>query len=324
MIQRRALVQLGVASAVLGSSSVVRAQSRTARVVVGFVPGALGDLFARHTADGLKAAGYADAAFVENKPGGGGRLAIEAVKASRPDGLTLLQQPSSLMTILPHAYKVRPYDPFKDFIPAGAFGAFDICLAINPKLIPVETVAQYVDYVKRHPKDGKYGTGGIGSGPHLLGFRFGRAANARIEHVPYRGGPAAFQDLLAGQIPAYLGAFGKNVTDAHEDGRLRVLATVGPKRNPTTPNISTLAESGFPDLIYSEFTGIWLAANTPMAQVEKLNAVLVEMNKDTEFLHRWANTPLPLTQAQIAERIRVEYEANAALVKEVGFTINAS
>lgn len=324
MIQRRTLLQWSTAAATVGVAGTSFAQRSTARIVVGFPPGAAGDIFARRLAEALKAAGYAEAAIVDNKPGGGGRLAIAAVKSAAPDGMTMVLQPGSLMTILPHAYKTRPYDPFRDFVAVGALGQLEMCLTVNPSVMPVENLAQYIRQVKNDPGKGKYGTGGVGSIPHLLGFRLAKVSGAKIEHVPYRGGPAAFQDLLAGQVPAMMGALQRNVTDAHQDGRLRILATSGKSRNPSTPSIPTFEESGFPMLSYADYNGIWVPAGTPDPLLQKLNAVLLKMNQDVEFLAQWSTIPLPLQQKDFAAKVKADYDANADLVKEIGFTADAS
>lgn len=323
MVKRRQVLRLALSAAALAVTGVLRAETRTARIVLGFPPGALGDVFSRRLATMLVDSGYAASVIVDNKPGGGGRLALEVVRNAQPDGSVMLLQPSSLMTIMPHAFKKPPYNPFTDFIAVGAIGQMDMNLAINPKLVPVQTLVQYVDYVKQHPDIGLYGTGGIGSIPHLLGYMLAQASGAKIVHVPYRGGPAAFQDLVAGQIPAAIGALQRLTIDAHRAGRIRILATSGKQRNAATPDIPTFDEI-FPGkgLVLTDYTGVWLPAKSPQAKVDLLSKTIIQLNQDKAFLGLYANQPFPLTSAEFSARVKSDYDKMGPVVKAVGFTLD--
>ena len=320
MIQRRQLIRGSLNAAVLGLAGAVHAQERVARVVLGFPPGGLGDVLARRLASSLKSADYASSVIVENRPGAGGRIAADLVRSAPPDGLSILLSPSSVMTILPHALATAPFHPVNDFTPVGAMGEMDMCMAINPTVVPSRTMVEHVEQVRRQPDLGRYGTPGAGTIPHFLGFAIARSTGARFEQVPYRGSSQSVQDLLGGQIPSTCGAIIRLLLDNHASGKLRILATSGARRNPMLPDVPTFAESGIRDATMSDYTGIWMTARSPQSMVDKVSAALVEFNKDTDGLTKLAMLPMPSVQRDFAERVRADHEMMGRLVKAAGFT----
>ncbi|WP_423460222.1 tripartite tricarboxylate transporter substrate-binding protein [Ottowia sp. VDI28] len=318
MLKRRTFC--GAAATIAAVPLISRAQPGPARVVIGFAPGGQGDVLARRLADMLRASGYATTAIVENKPGAGGRLALDLVKAAPPDGLTMLLGPASVMTILPNAYAKPPFDPFTDFAAAGAVSDMDFVFTVNAKL-PVTSFQQYLELARRDPLAARYGTGGIGSGPHILGYLIGRETGTKIEHVPYRGGPAAFQDLMGEQIPATIAALSEPIVRNHKIGRLRVLATAGRKRSVFLPEVPTLQELGYAKLEMTDMNAVWVPGRTPAAQLERLSHTVRELAQDSTFLSKFSMEPLTLGPDALTRRLKAEHEVMRAYVKAIGFTI---
>ena len=180
-----------------------RAQSQVVgkltRMIVGFAPGGSSDVTARLLVDQMR--GYASTLIIDNRPGAGGRIAVEAVKASAPDGSVMLLSPASMIVLYPHLYKPLGYDPVQDFVAVTTVCAFPFVLSVGP-LVPreVRTLEDFVQWCKANPKLASYGTSGAGSMLHFAGMMLARAANFDFTHVPYKGASPALQDLLGGQV----------------------------------------------------------------------------------------------------------------------------
>src|SRR5581483_671268 len=171
--------------------AVLAAQSATAqegvtRIVLGYPAGATSDILSRLVAEHMRQT-LGRPFIVENKPGAGGQIANEVVKAAAPDGATLLITPVATMAIFPHSFagKLR-YDPFKDFVPVAHLSNFQLGFGVNAN-VPAKTLAEYVAAVKKDPKLGFYASAASGSIPHFFGVMFARTAGIDLTHVPYKG-----------------------------------------------------------------------------------------------------------------------------------------
>src|SRR6478735_8248347 len=190
MISRRRVIA-GLAAAGAPLSRVERAIAQltgNAFIISGFPAGGMGDLVSRPLADKMRGT-YAGNVLVESKVGAGGRLATEFVKRANPDGLTILQIPSSIMVLYPHIYKNLAYDPFTDFTPVTSTVTYVFSFTASAALPPsVQTVANYVTWAKANPNISSYGIPAAGSALHFAGMLLQRAADIRFAAVPYRGG----------------------------------------------------------------------------------------------------------------------------------------
>ena len=198
----------GLACALGGLTPATRAQTlaRNARLLVGFPPGGSLDVVARLLVEHMK--GYAPSMIVDNRPGAGGRIALDMVKTGEPDGSILVLTPGDQVTLFPHVYQKLSYDPLKDFVPATTVCTFPFLFTVGP-MVPanVTTLAQFVEWCRANPKLATYGSPGAGTRPHFLGKALARAAGFEFVHLPYKGGAPAIQDLLGGQIPATISVF---------------------------------------------------------------------------------------------------------------------
>src|SRR3990172_2750972 len=176
------------------------AQEGTIRVVLGYPAGATSDILSRVVADHMRQ-GLGQPVIVENKPGAGGRIANELVKAAAPDGTTLLMTPVASMSIFPHSFGNLRYDPFKDYEPVAHLSDFQLALGVSTK-VPAKTLAEYVALVKKDSKWGYYASAAAGSIPHFLGVMFARAAGIEMIHVPYKGTANVLKALSGGEISA--------------------------------------------------------------------------------------------------------------------------
>jgi len=325
MLNRRLLLAGATAVAVPGALHAqipASAPARPARIVVGFPPGGSADLIARALAQNL--GGYAPSVIVDNKPGAGGRIALETLKTADTDGSTLVVTPSSMVALYPHVYRKLSYDPLKDFAPVAMVASFPFVLVVGP-MVPatVKTLADFVAWCKAHPKQAAFASSGNGSTPHFAGVMLGRAAQIDWIHVAYKGGAPAMNDVMGGQIAANM-AVVSNALPLLQSGKLRALAITGGNRSPALPDVPTLVESGFKDAAVTEWFGVFLPARAPSDVVARLATAVREaaMSKAVqEVIAKASFEAAPAqTSADFGRALKAETERWASIVKASGFT----
>lgn len=327
MSNRRQFVQgaLGTTALAAVASRPAWAQAHEqAKILYGFPAGSSGDIVARRVAEKLAGTSYTrSAGIVENKPGAGGRIALDALKAAAPDGATLALSPFSCISIYPHIYSKLSYDPARDFVPVSIAALMHHGLAIGP-LVPanVKTVKEYLSWAKANPKDASYGSPAAGSTPHFIGALLGLNHNVELKHVPYRGSVPGVTDVVGGQIASMVTPHGDFIAN-HKAGKLRLIATSGTKRSPFIADVATFAEQGFPELTVEEWFGFYAPARTPAAVVAAANAAINNALKDQSLIEGLGVVGL-IAQGSSAEEMarsqRAEFERWGPLVKKVGFT----
>lgn len=325
MIDRRHWL-LGAGAALVTAQGLAQpnaaAPDRPARLVVGFPPGGSADLIGRALAQNM--GHYAASVLVDNKPGAGGRLAIEAVKAAEPDGTTLLVTPSSMMSVYPHVYRRLNYDLANDFVPVALVASFPFVLVVGP-MVPdaVRSVADFVAWCRANPKQGAYASSGSGSTPHFAGVALARAAGVDLLHVPYKGGAPAMTDVIGGQIASNMAVI-SNALPHIQSGKVRALAVTGPKRSGALPTVPTMNEAGFPDVAVTEWFGVYLPRRAAADQVARAHRAVLEAMKSravTEVLQKAAFDPAaPMSPAEIAAYLRTDITRWGQIVKASGFT----
>lgn len=277
MLKRRTLLQSAALALPFGSNAIAQTKPMDgiARLVVGFPAGSSIDVIARRYAPKL-AGRYADNVIVENRPGAAGRTALEQVSRTQPDGRTMFIVPSPLMTLYPSTYKSLKYAPLKDFVPAGSVYDSSLGIAVGSAVpASVTNVQQFVQWAKTQDKSIFFSANAQGAGPHFMGLEFAKETGIRMEYVPYQGGTAALNALLGGQIPVLCISMGTLAPQARNGG-LRILASFDPARNPMYPDVPTLRESGYPNLVENEWGAIYLPAATPKDIVAKLERAIAE------------------------------------------------
>jgi tripartite-type tricarboxylate transporter receptor subunit TctC len=322
-LSRRHLIAASAAALAGGLSSVCHANTidRPARLMVGFPAGSAPDLVARLLAEHMK--NYAPLILVENRPGAGGRLPLEALKGGDRDGSLMVLTPGYQITLFPHIYAKPGYDALRDFAPVSTVCAVQYLLVVGP-LVPdeVKRVADFVAWCRANPKLADYGSPGEGTLPHFMGASFARAAGMNMTHVPYRGAPPIVQDMLAGQIASTISVV-SNVLANVQSGRLRGLAIMSPKRATFLPDIPTIRESGYPAAEGVEFFELFVRANTPDKLVSALNsAVGATLRTDAfvEGLAKQAFEPAGCTPSELARLVKSDTDRWADIVKQTGFT----
>lgn len=327
-ISRRHIIQSAGASALLasiGQSALAQSQPETAKIITGFAAGGTSDTLCRRVATKLSP-DYAKTAVVENRTGAGGQIAIQYVKAAAPDGATLLQTPTSMLTIYPHIYKKLPYDPVADLAPVSLGCVFDFGFAVGPAVpASVKTVPEFLAWAKANPLGANFGSPAAGSTPHFVGALLGKSAGVDLKHVAYRGTQPAMLDLLGGQISAVSGPIG-DLTQHLPSGKVRILGVSGAKRNRFAPDVPTLIEQGLKDMAFSEWFAFFLPAKTPQEVVARLNASLkaaLASKEIVEGLNGFGLEAMSSTPAELAALLKKDTAMWAPIVKSIGFSADA-
>lgn len=248
--------------------------SRPIRIVVPFTPGGSPDILARTLGQHISEA-TGVAVVVDNLPGAGGSIGADRVAKAAPDGYTLLMGHIGTLAFTPSIYPQLPYDPVQSFAPVAWVARVPNVMAVHPAL-PVNSVAELVAYLKAHPGQLNYGSGGNGSAAHLAVEFFKLQSQTFMVHVPYRGTVPSVTDAVAGQIQLiFTGA--PAVIPMVKSGKLKALAVSSRQRMESLPEVPTVAESGVPGLAGFEadqWYGIVAPAGTPPAVIQKLNALV--------------------------------------------------
>lgn len=324
MIDRRTLLQ----AATLGAAAwplMGRAQSLdTARILTGFPAGGTVDVVARRVADKLRGP-YARVTLVENKPGAGGRLAVDELRRSANDGSQLLVTPAAMITLYPHIYAKLPYG-LDDVTPVCSATSVVFGLGVGPAVPEsVKTLKDFLAWAKAHPTQASYGSPGAGSPPHFVGALLTKETGVDITHVPYRGTVPGIQDLIGGQLASFSGPIGDYLPHL-KTGRVRVLATSGPKRSRFLPDVPTYTELGMKALEQVEWYGFFLPGKASPEVVQKAAAAIRTAMSAPDMAEGLAPYGLEVavnTPAELAKAVRDENAAWAPIVKRVGFTPEA-
>ncbi len=293
------------------------------RILYGFPAGSAGDSVARRVGDKLGNTPYTkNAAVVDNKPGAGGRIALDTLKAAPADGSVLALAQASALSTYPHIYRKLNYT-LADFAPVSVGAVMTHGLAVGP-LVPdnVKTLADYLAWAKANPSLASYGSPGAGSTPHFLGALLGINSGVELRHVPYRGSLPAVNDVVGGQIASSLTTSGDYLPFV-KGGKLRVLATSGQQRAPYLPEVPTFAEQGFPEIVADEWFGFLAPARTPPAVVAAASGAIQAALKDPAVAAGLLSVGLIAsgsTPEAMGRSLQAEYARWGPLVKKIGFT----
>ena len=295
---------------------------KNVRIIVPFPAGGGTDVLARLIAEKMRG-NYAPAVIVENRVGASGRTGVEAVKNAEPDGTTLLFTPDFLMTVYPHSFKKLSYDPLKDFVAVAVVASSGLALAAGPALpAEIKTVKEYLAWAKANPKQASYATTSAGGTPHFVGVMLAQASGVELTPVHYKGGGPALNDLIGGQIPVSVNPIGELLPQL-KGGKIRVLATTGAKRSKFLPDVATMAESGFPDIVLSPWLGFFAPARTPADVVKRLSNGIndaVQSGDTQRNLIKFGMESAAATPVGFAEIVRQDIEKWRPIVKASGFT----
>jgi len=289
------------------------------KILVGFPPGGSADVMGRLVADALRQ--DFSTIVVENKPGAGGRIALAAVKAAKPDGQTVIVLPSGPMVLFPHVYKKLEYDAVKDFTPISLIGHFQFSVVSGPAT-QVKSVQEMISKSKSDPSTASYGTPGLGTLPHFMGVMMEQAAGISLNHVPFQGGGPANNALLGGHI-GYKFDVVSETAELHRSGKVRILAVTGNKRDTQVPEVPTLKESGVP-MEATAWFAMYGPAQLPPDTLKRLESAMVRAIQQPQVRERLIQLgydPVGSTSAELAAAQRADLARWEKPIKATGVTL---
>jgi len=280
-----AAAALGLLS--LGASAQGALPTKPVRIVVGYPAGQTVDLIARNYAAALSKE-IGQPVFVDNRAGANGSIGAAEAKKSAADGTTLLLGTLGQMAINPTLYKKLPYDTLKDFAPVSLVSYGALVLVANPAFAP-NNVKELVEYAKARPGKVDFASGGNGITAHLAMEIFQAQAGIKLNHIPYKGSPAAVVDVIGGQVPLMFEPVTSTLAYI-KSGKLKALGISSPKRNTQLPNVATIEEQGVKGFDVLSWVGFLAPAGTPPATVEALNAAIKRATASPEVQETIRNT----------------------------------
>jgi len=320
---RRRFLRLAAGAAVLPlASRLALAQaypSRPVRIIVPVAPGGALDILARIMGQWLSER-LGQSVVIENRPGAGTNIGIEAAVRAAPDGYTLLLIPASVTTNAT-LYQDLTFNFIRDIEPVAMISTLPMVMEINPQ-IPAKTVAEFIAYAKANPGKISMASGGSGSSSHVGGELFKMLAGIDMIHVPYRGGAPALADLIGGQVQVMFSPLPESL-GAIRSGQVRALGVASAKRVEALPDVPTVAET-VPGFEASTWQGIGAPKGTPPEIIERLNREINAALADSKIKGRLADLgsiPTPMSPADFKKLIVAETEKWAKVIRTANITL---
>jgi tripartite-type tricarboxylate transporter receptor subunit TctC len=298
-----------------------RFPARSIRFIVPYLPGGTTDLVAR-TVGARVAEKLGQPVVIENKPGAGGNIGMDAVAKAAPDGYTIGFGAISTNALNPHVYKAMPFDPRKDFAGISLLGNSTIVLTVA-NAVPARNVAEFVAYARQKPGL-PYGTAGAGTSMHLAAAMFEQLADVRLTHVPYKGSAPAITDMLGGSLPAMFDNLPASLPHI-QAGKMRALAVAGKARSPTLPDVPTMAEAGVKGYEIEPWFGVYGPAGMAPAVVKVLNSAFVDALSEPAVKDRLGQagfSPRGSTAESLDALSRSEYERLGKVAKAARISLD--
>jgi tripartite-type tricarboxylate transporter receptor subunit TctC len=295
--------------------------SKPVRMLVGFSPGGAPDIIARMLGAKMQD-GLGQPVLIENRPGASGNVAADVTAKSSADGYTLLMGNVSL-TISAHAQPKPQFDVLQDLEPVGMVASLPLMLVVRTGL-PVNSLKELAEYAKAHPGKLNYASVGHGSAHHLSGELLSNMAGLSMVHVPYKGGGAAIQAVLA-QETDLLFLTPLALAPHVRAGKLRAIGVTSAKRTPVVADVPTLAESGLAGFDVDNWHTLFAARGTPREIVERVNAelnkVLNQPDVKQQLLAQQGAEAWPSTPAAARAHVRAEVEKWGRVVRDAGIKL---
>ena len=296
--------------------------AKPVRIVVPFAAGGGVDILTRvlaqHLSDRL-----GQQVLVENRPGAGGNVGVDAVAKSAPDGYTLVMGTTGTHAINPGLYPNLAYDPLRDFKPITLVASVPNLLVVNPS-VKVESLKELIALAKSRPGQLNFGSFGNGTSNHLSGELLKSAAGVDITHVPYKSAPQGVSDLIAGELSLMFVNMPLALPHV-QSGKLRALAVTGSKRSSTLPDLPTMIEAGLPDYQVESWYGLLAPAGTPDDIVTRLHretVAVLDMPAVKEFFAKQGAEPVTSSSAELERVIAGDMRQWSEVIKRSGARVD--
>ena len=299
-------------------TTVLNFPSKPVRIIVPQTPGGASDALARIVGQKLSEK-WGQPVVIENRPGAGGNIGMDAVAKAPGDGYTLLMSYVGSHAINPSIYSKLPFDPEADFVAVATLANVPFVAAVN-SAVPVNNMKSLAAYAAQKPV--AFGSAGNGSVNHLLGEMFNTASGAKMQHVPYKGAAPALTDLISGQIQVVFTSL-PSVAQHIRGGTVKGLSVTGSKRAAAFKDIPTVAESGFPGFVINPWFGLFASKGTPAAVAKQINGDVKKVMEDKDLLDKFAALgaePFESTPQEFQAMLHADIKTWAAVVKSSGAT----
>jgi tripartite-type tricarboxylate transporter receptor subunit TctC len=292
--------------------------SRAVRLIVPFPPGNFSDGGARLAAQRLSDQ-LGQPVIVENRPGAGGTVGTEFASRAAPDGYTLVLGTASTLTVAPHVFKERKYDPQKAFVPIATILTMPLTFVIRSGL-PAANVQEFAAYAREHPGKLNFGSAGKGTQVHLSAEQFRQIAGIEATHVPFQGGAPALTALLAGNVD-YVFDLPSSSAAHHRAGKLKILAITSRARLPLLADVPTTGEAGMPQLNVTAWMGVLAPTGVPLEVISRIDSAMRAVLATKEMitaLETIGAMPLVAGPKEFSELIAKETASYADIVRRAG------
>ena len=317
--RRRFAATLLAASATLAAPAVWANEAAPIHLLVGFPAGGGSDAIARLLAEKLEKE-LGRSVLVENRPGAGGQIAAQQLKAARADGSTVFLSHDHTISILPQVVRKPGYDPRTDFTPLGGFATFVNGLALSPGT-PAKSVPEFVEWVKSRGGKSAIGIPAPASTPEFLVQLLGKKYGLDLVAVPYKGSAPMIADMLGNQIPAGIGSV-QDFIEYQRAGKLQTVGVLGGQRQAAMPDVATFSELGFKGLEDTPFYGIWAPQGTPSAFVSRFTRALEKVVAQPEVRRKLTDLGLTvgyMSPRQLDQRERAYTQVWKKIIEDSGF-----
>ncbi len=294
-------------------------KGKPVRLLVGFPPGGGTDVIARLLAEKMKDS-LGTSVVVENKPGAGGQIAAQILKASPADGATFFVTHDHTISILPQVVKNPGFDPHADFVPVAGFASFVNAIAVSDGL-GVRTFEAYLQWLKKQGGKSAVGIPAPASTPEFLVRVLNQRFKTDLVSVPYRGSAPMLADMMGNQIPAGIGSV-QDFIESHKAGKIRVLAVLGGKRQQALPDVPTFSELGLPGLEDMPYYGMYAAAGTPAEMVQAVSQAVAKAVAAPDVQEQLVGMGLSvgyMMPEQLLARERAYSAVWARIIRDSGF-----
>ena len=314
-MRKLSFVQSAALAAMLIGGPASAWTDKPVRLIVPAPPGGTADTAARIVAEKISA-NIGQPVIVENKPGGGGSIGVQAVLSAPADGQTLFFGAQNVLTEVPLVLKVG-FDPFKDLKPVAEVARSTLVMVAGPGM-KADSLKEVISYTKANPGKISYASYSAGTVSHYAGLVLNQRAGIDLLHVPYKGSPPGLQDVMGGQIPLMFDGIVTSLPLV-KSGKLKAIAVAGRARSNLLPQTPTFAELGYADFEFNNWIGAIASAKLPADKTARINAEIVKAAAAPEVRSRldglgFEQSP-PSTPAQLEKSVRADYDRNAAIVK---------
>ena len=308
--------------ALLCSTAAMAWTDKPVRMIVPAPAGGTMDVVARILAEQIST-DIGQPVVVDNKPGAGGAIAVQAMLAAPTDGQTIMVTASNILTEIPHVMKTS-FDPLKDVRPVATVARASMVLVAGPAITATD-LKGLVSYAKANPGKLSFASYSAGTSSHYAGMIFNQKAGLDLQHVPFPGSPPALVQVMGGHIAIMFDGLVTSLPQI-KGGKLKAYGVAAKARSAQLPDVPTLAELGYPDIDFSNWLGTAVASGVPTAIVDKINAATLKAASSPKVNDRLIaagfepNTSL--SSAQLAQSVKVDFERNAAIVKAFNIQLN--